>query len=197
MSSLTKAQKVGLICGGAVLFFGVSGFLWAILSSPGTLPDPSTQDREQILDTLVGDAFTKRDMAERQAYLRQLRDQNAMPRFDDLGDDQRQQLRGNLQEVRRQEVEDRMDAYFEAPPEQRVAMLDQMIDRMQDGGGFRGGGRFGPGRGNGQGQRRGLTPDRMQRRLDNTTPEQRAKRSEFIQALRQRMEQRGVNPRNR
>lgn len=84
-----------------------------------------------------------------------------------------------------QGMEKRMNGFFEVAPEQRTAYLDKMIDEMQErikqmpardaGGGPRGG------------------PAGMRARMEKSTPEQRAKFTEFFGAMRKRMKERGLD----
>lgn len=116
-----------------------------------------------------------------------------------------------------QAMETRMTQFFETPPEQRTAYLDKMIDDMQErmkqrpprearaGGG-------GPSshvsgsnqgdasqQGSGQNARSGGStrrgPEGMRARQERSTPEQRAKRTEFFEAMQSRMKERGIDSR--
>lgn len=113
-----------------------------------------------------------------------------------------------------QAMEKRMNGFFEVAPEQRTAYLDKMIDEMQErrrqmpprGAGDRSGEprpqvsgqnqaeggspQSGQAR-RGGGARRG--PEGMRARQERSTPEQRAKRTEFFEAMRNRMKERGLD----
>lgn len=112
----------------------------------------------------------------------------------------------------------RIDNYFAQPPEKRQAELDRQIDQEElmskafaagqavasalgggrggAGGGGDGGGGRGPGGGGGGGPPRGGTEeDRNKWRksmIDRTTPEQRARYTEYRQAMEKRREQRNL-----
>lgn len=121
-----------------------------------------------------------------------------------LSPDQRRQ-------VFEQGFDRRLDAYFAASPSERTAMLDRMIARFRSRPGSDGprtrpasptktvgtvASGSSPNRGGGRGSWRNLSPEqrdqRRRARLDRTTPEQRARRSEFFAALRARREQLGL-----
>lgn len=95
--------------------------------------------------------------------------------------------------------------FFELPVEKRKEALDRHIDnfekmrrgmeqRFAQAGGRPGGG-FGPGGGGG---RSGMDPagraNRAKRMLDNTTPQDRAQRSEFMRQMQDRRRERGLPP---
>jgi hypothetical protein len=136
-----------------------------------------------------------------------------------LPPEQRRQLFESGRERFRQQMMQHIDEYLNVPPAQRNAILDRHIDEMeqrmrqwrQSRG--QGGPRPGAGRGPGGppgprvasagsiGRPRGprgpaFTPEqrneRRRRRLDATTPEQRAKVSEYIRAIRERRKERGL-----
>jgi len=103
----------------------------------------------------------------------------------------------------------RIDAYYQAPPEQRQAILDRQIDQEEimrkafeagravanaaGGGGGSGGG----GGGGGGPPRNGSQDDRNRWRknmIDRSTPQQRARFNEFFGAMERRMQERGMQP---
>lgn len=51
-------------------------------------------------------------------------------RNENLTDDQRRELMQNMREVWRQTMQARVDEYYNAPPDQQVAVLDQHIDQF-------------------------------------------------------------------
>lgn len=103
-----------------------------------------------------------------------------------------------------QAMEKRINGYFEVAPDQQTAYLDKMIDEMQErikemppreprpqvsdpnkpGDG-------GPQARQGSGTRR--SPGGMRARQESSSPEQRAKRVVFHEAMQKRMKERGIN----
>ena len=161
--------------------------LWAD-STPGL----DETNPGKIAKYMASDEFAKLDESTRREYFRALRD-NA----DKLSDQDRDKLRESMGRSMRQQMQARLDEYFELPADQRQAHLDNIIDRMQA---RRANGMPAPGnpppddRPNGQrGPRRGFTPDRLKRMIENTPPERRAKMAEFMKAMRKRMEERGIS----
>jgi len=102
-----------------------------------------------------------------------------------------------------QRMEERMDQFFALSPEEQQDALDEQIDRMErwrqrreQGNGNReqsGRGRGGPDRGRrGDGPR---DPNEWRRRmLDSTSPELRAKFTEFSRLMSDRRKERGLPP---
>ncbi len=117
--------------------------------------------------------------------------------MESLNDAQRSQLREAMGQNFRRRMETTINQYFELPKNQRVAYLDQQIDRMDQARGMFGQGGGGPpGLGGGPGGPGGPGGDaggvsRRRRMLDRTTPEQRVKFSEYMEALQKRRTQLG------
>ena len=111
-----------------------------------------------------------------------------------------------LAEPMRQRREEEMKQYFEMPKAEKVKFLDQMIDRQeqarrqrqqQPGGGGGGPPGFGGGPGGGRPPSGALgngsgSDDRRRSRLDQSSPEQRARMDQFRKDLDQRRSQRGL-----
>lgn len=149
-------------------------------------PKPVEQSNEEITEYFQSEQFQALDPNDRRDYARQ---------------------------ARRQMMANNMEGYFETPQEQRVAYLDEIIDSMQNwremfrgqrGGRDRWRGRDGERadgqrRQRGQGQRgrrgRGRNLERSRERAESRDPAQTAKRSAFRQAMRDRMNERGIESR--
>lgn len=123
---------------------------------------------------------------------------------EDLTDAQRDQLRQNMRNAFEKQRDDRMKEFVAMDPNERTAYLDSMIDRMQQRQSQRTS-RPRPERSESRdgnsprrsGGRRGFTPERMKNRIENSDPQTRAARQEFIKALRKRMTERGIEFRGR
>ena len=124
-------------------------------------------------------------------------------------------MRGSLRAVHENTMNQQMVKFANASPQEKTQMLDEIIDDMQSGKGF---GRMGPpgGPGGPRGERgaqaqagqggqarqdgnrprggRGNFRQHMQRRIQEGNPQRMAMRMEFMRAIRQRMEQRGIQP---
>jgi hypothetical protein len=180
----------------------------------GTIPAPAEQTGEQIAKYLASDKFGRLPEAQRADYLRKVREaypeENVMREIfrSNLSDAEREKLRENIGPVFRQQMNQQVDDYFKLPPEQRTKYLDRMIDEAQARRASRGPGRSGPDtratQGRPQGEQRvdqpgrggrGFDPGRMRRRIENTDPQTRARREAFFKAMRQRMQERGIEPR--
>lgn len=183
-------------------------------------PDPASAAPEQVRDYLASEAFAERPHEERMAYLHAVRESRERiggmrELFDEMPEEQREQLRENIRGTMRQEFEQRINRYFELPEgPQRTEYLDRHIDETlarrheraarrderqveqrtrpqeveDDGERERREGDRRPRRGG------GFTVDRMRRRLEHSDPEMRAKFMEFLSAVRERMEERGIDP---
>ena len=131
--------------------------------------------------------------ADRQAFGERMRS---------LSDAQRRQLFEPMMQARQAEMQQRVYALMSMPEAQRRAELDKWIDGMeqrrsqwQGRGGPRGGG---PGNGGGGPPRGEMTSaQRAQRgkgRLDRSTPEMRATMTQFFKMVKERREERGMEP---
>ncbi|MCA9184909.1 MAG: hypothetical protein R3E01_03270 [Pirellulaceae bacterium] len=193
---------VGVIAIAAVALIG--GLIWW-----WTCPeiDAEVQEIFTLQTQMFSDEFRSRPEAERQQLLTDLR-----ARRDQLSERQQRQLRELGGQERGQRMQQQIQAYFDLSPKQRRAYLDQQIHEMEQrrrqfasrangagragspqgrGGGGRGWG--GPGQGGGRGPRTDEQRDDFKRRrLDSTTPKQRAQMSEYFAALRERREQLGL-----
>ena len=134
---------------------------------------------------------------------------------ENLNEGQREQVFREFGQSMRRQFTERIDKYFELPEDQRVAYLDEQIREMEkwrqareanrgEGGNGRGGQAGGPGRGGPGGppggDRRGNRGDDgsgmsgRRRMLDRTSAEERAKFTEYMQAMQERREQLGLPP---
>ena len=131
---------------------------------------------------------------------------------ENLDEGQREQVFREFGQSMRRQFTERIDKYFELPEDQRVAYLDEQIREMEkwrqareanrvEGGNGRGGQAGAPGRGGPPGgDRRGNRGDDgsgmsgRRRMLDRTSAEERAKFTEYMQAMQERREQLGLPP---
>ena len=163
------------------------------------LPD---DQKQEYLDTAMSDQNKRREMFA-------LRDK--------LSDSERQQLRRNMRSVGQQQMQKRMqkrvDEYCKLPPGQRDEYLDKMIDQMEERRANRPPrdpnrerqraerqardttGQKGESSANSR-RRRGPRAERMKRRIEGSTPAERAKRTQFRMDMRARMKARGIEPRH-
>ncbi|HEY6564762.1 MAG TPA: hypothetical protein VIY86_09720, partial [Pirellulaceae bacterium] len=121
--------------------------------------------------------------------------------MDKLTESQRREVWRSGSAGPRRMMTERVDRYFELPASERQAYLDQQIREMEamrqrfarngDRQGGPPGGRFGRGPRDGREGRNGEVSRRRQM-LDNTTPEQRAKFSQYFEAMSQRRKELGL-----
>jgi len=181
----------------AVLPLLLMAVIWASRTPPP--PDPNSQSDQQIAEYLASDQFASQPDENKARYLRDL-NQSGRRRLGGLRgmeDEQRRRIWRNMRPAMHQMMQQRMDEYFDLPPEQQTAYLDEMIDRWPQARRPDRDSNARPrsrptSRPSGQRRRRGLSPDRMKRRLQTTPPDVRAKRLEFFRALRDRMRARGL-----
>lgn len=194
-SSKKPLKKIAI--GGSVfaVIVLIAGWLFGWFS-----PDPALAEVKQ-LQAQLADPNLKDDA--RRALFQQMR-----TKMDALSADQRR----GIWDQNRQEFEKRMDKHIDEllamAAKDRNKALDEDIDRMQkraqqrqanaqnSNGNGNGGQQAGQGR---QGGNRGqaLSDDqrlsRMKNRLNNSTPESRAKRNAYSQMLAARMKERGIS----
>ena len=196
----TKTAVIVVFVALTVVAIGAAGS-WLFWLREPTAPDPVRQRPEEIVKYLASDDYSRMPEASRRDYfekVRQLRAEHGgdfLP-IDRLTENELESFGRNVRPFSRQRGEDRIEKYFSLPPEQRVAYLDQAIDRMQARMAQR---RTQPSRqgsaaSGGRGGRRGgfMTPARLRNRIEKTEPIKRAKSVEFRKAMRKRMKERGI-----
>ncbi len=207
---MSKKKMIGAVVGVLVM-----GTAVAMFRTP-SVPDAETQTPEEVAKTIASSKFKKLPEEQQQAYAQKAFEARRAPRaegeahpMDALSEKERQAFRENARPLMRQQMQQRMTEYFELPPGERVARLDEMIDEMEkrraEGGGR--GGPFGGGPPGGggpppsdggpdgapEGERRGPTPERMKERIESSSPQERAQFLEFMKDMRDRREQRGLD----
>ena len=192
----------------AAVTYGVY-YVW--LTTPPAMPETLEQavevvnsprfaqlspQRKEAYQTRMMELFREADDTEREAVRDRVRDEP--------------ELRRGMRDTMREVMFNRVQAFATASPSERKKMLDEDIDRMQqmrrnrpprpEGGERRGGG-GGP-RGDrsddGSAENRQRDPDRpsrrerMQDRIEHGDPQRQALMMEYWRALRERMEERGI-----
>ena len=202
-SSISR-RKLGMWIGGIVavlLFLGAGLTVWAYI------PDPQLAEVRELQQKAFDRESGLDENARRELF------QEMRTKMDTLTEAQRDELRNSMFENFRQRENERMKQYFAMSQTERVALLDQEIDRMKNrgqggpgggrgfggpGGGGAGGGGPGGGGGGPGGRNPNATPedrkDRQRQRLDNSTPEERAQRTAFREDLNKRRAERGMEP---
>ena len=176
-------------------------FLW--LGVRALLPDAQVERVRELRDELFSESGKNLPAEERKEKFKTFRES-----VDQLTPEQRKAAFGDL----RKKGEAEMERYFTLSAAEKTSYLDQQIDRMESfkkkgpGGSFgKGAGGFGGGSGVGQtfssppsaqgpGKNVASTEEGRKRRLDQSTPEQRARRDQFFKDLQQRRQQRGLPP---
>jgi len=179
-----------------LVVLGIAAVAYAFLPAG---PDPDVVRVQQMQEKLF-DPNAKMSDDDRMKGFREMGEASR-----NLTDEQRMQvMRENPMAKRmRQSVVD----YFDAPENERMAMLDKHIDegekmrkefekRMKDrqakGGGGPGG--FGGGPPRGAGGPGGDRNERAKKMLDNTSPQERAMFGEYFKQMSDRRKQRGLPP---
>jgi len=189
-------KKTGITLGAFALLVVVAGVAWAMLR-----PDPRVEE----IKALQQEMFANRESMD-DDQRQQVREQMEQAR-EGLSEGQRQELRQQMRQTGMAMMEQRMDDFFALSEQDRIARLDEDIERMEsmrqqfeqrrrereaNGEAPRGEGRRGEGRGRGPGG--GDGEERFKRILDHTTPEMRAKFTAYMQALNERREEMGLDP---
>lgn len=204
-----------------VAFVVVAGGVtaWAVWpGGPKSAPDPTTMETDEVARYVASKDFGKLPVDQRMAFMEQAREAteaeggSPMRRFfsgmESLSEEQQQRARENMRDVGRAYMDKRLREYSEASPEEKTRMLDEMIDRMQERMDRRRDRPEGERRaqrpadndgerrqrdGDGDGRRRGFTPERLKRHIEGSDPEIRAMRMQFMEDLRDRMKERGID----
>jgi len=189
---------------------GLGLWLRATPEPPVVGPRPERQTPEEVVRYLASPAYEELDPKSREAYF-----EGAVNRFDQenvnwpaladpLSEEERQRLQRNARPLLRQMMERRVDRYFELPPEERTAYLDEMIDQMEarfraaharrarSEEGPRAAAEATPDRGPPHPRRGRFTPARLKQIIENTPPEKRARFVEFMKVARRRRIERGI-----
>lgn len=186
------------------------GIYYAWLITPPALPTTAAEG----LATLASARYERLPDYRKQEYATRTREL-----IEQMPEEQRhemfQQMRGNqdarhsMREVFRQAMEERLRKMATADDAERDKLLDEMIDRMQEhlqaranrprperptGQAQDGNQRPGEGDRRGGDDRRGNFRDRMQHHIEEGNPQHHAIRREMHQAIRERMEERGIDP---
>ena len=202
-----KSKRIIIV---SLSLLGLAGLgMWWAFADAG--PDPEVEKIKETMKT----AFESRESmtpAQRQQSRQQIHQQ-----IESLSEEQRHEVFAGMRQQFQVQMEKRFDEYFNAPPEQRLAVLDKQIMEMEK---FRremeqrrqargqNGDRGGPGSTQRGGQggplggpRGSRTPEqrqeRMKSRLDNSDPVMRAKGAEYFSAMKKRREQLGLPPMHR
>lgn len=200
---IIKRKWIG-ICGAIVLGISATVTVAVLLDQPAPPPEVNAETTQESAEYLASEDFKKLPEKKKEKFVAEIfrsgQGRTVMREArKNMSEEQRQEFRRSTRSMFRKRMEKRMDDYFKLPPDQRLAQLDKMIDRMQErrnrprrardnsDGNRR--------RGRGWGRRGRRSPERMKRRIERTSPERRAKFVEFHKAMRKRMKERGIEPR--
>jgi hypothetical protein len=178
------ARKLGIAATGILILLAAA---WMFGLFGGT--DPVVAEMQQLRDQMQN-----LPEGERRAAWDSYRQ-----RMEGLTDAQRDALRGDRGQWQ-QFAQQRMDEFFQLPPDQRRQRMDEMIDRMEQRAKERAqnpnaarGGRGGDGN-RGRNMTEAQRDQRRKERLDRTSPKMRAQFTEFGRQLNERRAQRGLPP---
>lgn len=229
LSELTSSQRGGrrrsgwriaiYACGGFVgllLLLAAGGWFWwsSAVNDPRVVAivEQGNQIRDQFFPPVnqagSSRAMTQADASEMVAAMTSIREQ-----METLPQHLRPVAGMQIGQMFFSGMQQRIDDYFDTPPAQRQAVLDQQIQQMevmraafaQNGQGFGGppgGGNGTPPGGSGSGQagppwarggNEGSRNDWQKRIIDNTSPEQRAKMTEYRDAIDRRRQELGLS----
>ncbi len=178
----------------------MGGATLAWLLTPPAMPGDATA----ALKVLTSPRFTRLDDIRKQRYHDRIgelfRDMDADARLafrEQMRTDS--ELREQLRNMMRDRMRDQARRFADGSPEERVAMLDEMIDRRGQWGGDRGAGpprdQAGPPRDQQESREprepRGDPRERAADRFEQGNPQDQALMGEFFRALRARSQQRG------
>ncbi len=194
-----------------IVLFSIAAFGWAWANREPEEPEAVTEAKSVIETALAAEQIEEQSDEQRMETFKKLREMaDAMP------EEQRKQFRKAAEGMFISFMQQRMDEFFELPPEEQTEKLDKWIDRMEAGRVRReerrkqreqaaaaNGGEAGESASTSdEGGRRRRSPfgevtpekreERIRRRLDSTTPKMRAQFQEFRRMLKERRKERGL-----
>jgi hypothetical protein len=203
MMKKIEKKHIYLVAGGAGVVVVLVLVVGVFASHETTAPNPKTSDTKQVANYLASDSFGKLSNDQKMKYMEQLRqrsDFRSPPQG--LTEEQREKIHQNIGPIFQQHMEKEMENFSKLSKTEQNAFLDKRIDQMEafrkKGGPGTGGPPpfFGPPGGPppGGGGRPHGPPSRemMRHMLSNTSPKQRAIMTKFMDAMRNRMKERGI-----
>jgi hypothetical protein len=211
MMKKIEKKHLYLIAGGVGVVVVLVVGLFAFRGTP--VPDPKTSDSKQVGNYLASDSFGKLSNDQKMKFMEQLRqrsDFRGPPQG--LSEAQQEKIRQNIGPIFQQRMEQEMEAFSKLSKAEQNVFLDKRIDQMEafrkkGGPGNAAKGNSGPpGPGGpppflgpgGPPPRGGGGPggppsrDMTRHMLSNTSPKQRAMMTKFMDAMRNRMKERGI-----
>ena len=218
-----KKTQIFVITAVILILLILTGAWYAVSPGPGkgSAPDPGAQSSEEHVAFIASATFEDLPLEKRASYVKKVREirrdereenavqSGAVPSRETLGEEERRRLRRNIRTVRREQMDKRLNEFYELPSAERTAYMDQIIDQMAERRRERSEQRAGSARANAgrdtqrgprnganaerSGRRRGPSLTRVRDRIEKTDPEDRARRMAFISAMRKRMEERGID----
>jgi hypothetical protein len=171
-----------------VVVFASAAAAWAFGLFGGK--DPVVGEMQQLRDQM----FQNRDLPETE---RRAQWENYRQRMEGLTDAQRAALRQDGRNQWQQVAQQRMDEFFQLPPDQQRQRLDEMINRMEQRRSQRGqnpAANRGGGGGRGGNMTDAQRDQRRKERLDRTDAKTRAQFTEFGRRMNERRAERGLPP---
>lgn len=134
-----QRAKFLMIAAYAAVLAGIAAgayVLWPRERPVVVVPVPSTQTPEETMKYVASKEFEALDADEKQKYfdevVKHFESQNIWrPPRADLTPEERERLFKNAGPLFQKVMDARIDKYFALPPEEKIAYLDNMIDRMQ------------------------------------------------------------------
>lgn len=199
MKKLSPKNKKTIVSISIVLCLAVIcvGVIYAVMPSRQTqLPEQLTPG--ETANFIASPEFAAMPMDKRLAYMENLRKSgnNVNPRqmFSNLPKDDRQKVRENMRPVMHEMMKQRVDKYFSLKTkEERDKFLDEEAERMKKMREERNANRdqnSGADQNSGQNQnpqRQRPSKEEIKKRIENSSPEERAKTTQYMRDMRARM----------
>lgn len=204
-----KRKKLILIVAAAsVAVAGAAGAgaYWWYKDQP---PDPKTATPEEVLAYVASERFTNQSDERKQEYFDTMQKESKTPPHEMMRaaqkfpDKEREALHKNMGSMFQARMRQEINHYFELPAEERVAYLDNIIDRFEQHGpppgdrrppdaNDRGNGN-GPGRHGPHGHHsRSEMREHFKQMLKHTSGRDQTRMMEFMQDMRKRRQERGL-----
>jgi len=203
MIQLTRKQKaISLMTVGGIVLIAVVVGAFALFRSDSQSPEVTPANATNVVKFIASDNFNKLDGVKQKEFLDQMRENPEMrdamfSQRQSLTEKERENLRRNMGNMFRQQMQDRMNRYFALKTaEEKNEMLDEMIADME-----KHRAEMDKRRKEDTDKKPESQPDdgksresHMREHMEKSSPQERAQMHQFMSDMMARMKARGITP---